>query len=74
MREKLFKDDEFYKVPEIAQKTKISKDVLYGYIRQNKLKAVKVGQRSYRLLGKDLNEFFRYGYKQDIQELETTSK
>ena len=67
MEEKLFNDDELYKVPDVAKKLKMSTDMVYMYIRNKKLKAVRIGSRKgYRILGKHLNEFF--GYKEPEEE------
>ena len=59
MSVKLFNDEELYTVAEVSEKLKITKEVVYFYVKQKRLPAVRVGNM-YRLRGADLNEFFKY--------------
>ena len=56
---KIFDDDVFYKIDDVAKKLNITRELLYFYIKKKKLKAIKVG-KMYRLKGSDLNKFIQY--------------
>ena len=51
-----FNDDEFYTVDQVAQRMKITRDAIYKWIKNGRIKALRAG-RVYRILGKNLNEF-----------------
>ena len=54
--DKLFEDNKLYTPKEIAETLRITKETVYYYIKTGRLKAKRVG-KSWRILGKDINEF-----------------
>ncbi len=54
--DKLFEDNKVYTPKEIAETLRITKEAVYYYIKTGRLKAKRVG-KSWRILGKDINEF-----------------
>ncbi len=54
--DRIFEDNKLYTPSEVAEVLRITKESVYYYIKTGRLKAKRVG-KSWRILGKDLNEF-----------------
>jgi len=59
MSDKIFKDSELYTPTEIGEKLKVTKEAVYRWLKEGKLKAIRVG-KYWRIAGKDINEFIKY--------------
>lgn len=59
--------EKYYTPQEIADNLKLNINTIYQYIRENKLKAVKIGNR-YRISENDLKEFLDRSKEGSIED------
>lgn len=53
---KIFNDDELYSPIEIATRLKITKEAVYNWIRNDRVKHIRVGKRAVRIKGSEINK------------------
>lgn len=55
-------DNELYTLDEVSERVKLARRTLYRYVRDGRLKAVKIGNQ-WRVSAKDLTDFMDQGTK-----------
>ncbi len=55
----IFDDDELYTPIEIAARLKITKEAVYNWVRNNKIKSIRLGKRAIRIQGSEINKLIR---------------
>jgi len=66
LKEIMLDDKEFYTIEEIAKLLRVSKKTIYRYIKNLKLKAIKVGK--YLIKKSDLVEFIQDNYYMEMKK------